>query len=152
LNYTRINYANVRSLPVTIKRPTAQNHLRFKPKKPLTQMLSCCNIIATPLARSKCMSTSENGWNPTELMRATAIGTACLCLIIIVCFAMLGVYTGHISKEALGNISGLSVGCGVLGLALIPVSVIRMILPGKKNDNSDTERDDKPSASKKSAS
>jgi hypothetical protein len=26
LNYTRTNYANVRSLPVSIKRPTAQNH------------------------------------------------------------------------------------------------------------------------------
>lgn len=62
-----------------------------------------------------------------------ALGTGCLCLIIVVCGAIWGVSNGHISKDTLGKVSGFSIGGGLLGLALVPYWVIKLALSGNGN-------------------
>jgi len=52
--------------------------------------------------------------------------TGCLCLVILVMGSLYGVMKGIISIEELGEIKGLGIGGGFLGLGLIIYNVIRL--------------------------
>jgi hypothetical protein len=45
-----------------------------------------------------------------------AMGTLCLCIIIVVSVAMVSVYAGKIGPNDLGNISKAGLGAGILGM------------------------------------
>ena len=76
-------------------------------------------------------------WTPQEIAMMMSVGTACLCLIVLVLGAVLGVLTGVISEEHLGTVGGAGMGSGLLGFALISYKIINASL--KSTSGSDRE-------------
>jgi hypothetical protein len=71
-------------------------------------------------------------WKPQDVMMAVTCGTACLCLIILVSGTAYGLITNKIDPKALGGITGLWRGTGVVGLAFILYFVLRLQLRPRK--------------------
>lgn len=67
---------------------------------------------------------------PKDVQKLIVTCTGCLCLLILVMGIIFGVIKGVISPDQLGNIKGLSVGGGLLGLGLIIYHVIKIALKG----------------------
>jgi hypothetical protein len=67
-------------------------------------------------------------WTPTDYAVLIITGTVCLCLLILVGGAVAGVLTNRISKDALGQISGVGIGGGLLGFGVILHQIIRVAL------------------------
>ena len=76
------------------------------------------------------MAPKRKPWTPKELTTFTVVGTACLCLIILILGVILGVLTGRISVDALGTLNGLSIGTGLLGFGLLLFWIIKISLSG----------------------
>lgn len=57
-------------------------------------------------------------WKPEDIVVVMAASTGCLCLMVVVIGAVLGVLLGSVSVEALGSIgtAGAATGLGVFGL------------------------------------
>ncbi len=64
-----------------------------------------------------------------------AVGTACLCLLILVLGTVIGVMNQSISPEVLGNVQGASVGGGLLGLGVILYRIIKIALGKPSNED-----------------
>jgi hypothetical protein len=60
--------------------------------------------------------------------------TGCLCLVILVAGAVIGVINGAISPELLGRVEGVGVGGGLLGFGVIIYQVIKVSLGGGSAD------------------
>jgi len=73
-------------------------------------------------------------WTPRDYTVLVVSGTACLCLVILVLGAVLGVINGHISVEELGEIQGAGIGGGLLGFGVIIYQIIKVTLGKEKND------------------
>ena len=73
-------------------------------------------------------------WTPRDYTVLVVTGTACLCLVILVLGAVIGVMSGRISVEMLGNIQGAGVGGGLLGFGVIIYQIIKISL-GKESDD-----------------
>lgn len=56
------------------------------------------------------------------------VGTACLCLLILVLGTVIGVMQGAISADILGEVGGAGVGGGLLGFGIILYRIIRVTL------------------------
>lgn len=69
-------------------------------------------------------------WNPKEYAVLMTIGTACLCLIILVLGTVIGVLNGKITVEMLGRVEGAGIGGGLLGFGVILYRIIKVSLPG----------------------
>lgn len=67
-------------------------------------------------------------WTPRDYAVLVVIGTACLCLVILVLGTVIGVMNKAIPPEVLGNVQGLSVGGGLLGFGVILYRVIKIAL------------------------
>ena len=67
-------------------------------------------------------------WTPHEYAVLITIGTACLCLIILVLGTVLGVLNGAIPAYALGKAESAGFGGGLLGLSYILYRIIRFSL------------------------
>jgi hypothetical protein len=78
-------------------------------------------------------------WTPRDLIILISLGSACLCLILLILGVVIGVLTKAISPDVLGEIQGISVGGGLLGFALIIYWIIRDTL--SKLSLSEGERD-----------
>lgn len=81
-------------------------------------------------------------WTPRDLIILTSMGSACLCLILLILGVIIGVLTGSISSQVLGSIQGISVGGGLLGFGLIIYWIIRdtlskLSLSGGEDDEGD---------------
>jgi hypothetical protein len=74
----------------------------------------------------------SKSWAPADIQRLTITCSGCSCLVILVCCISFGAITGKISPQLLGNIKGVAVGGGLLGLAMILYMVIRASLPGSQ--------------------
>lgn len=70
------------------------------------------------------------GWAPADIQRLTVTCSGCSCLVILVCCISFGALTGKISPQLLGDVKGVAVGGGLLGLAMILYWVIKSSLPG----------------------
>lgn len=66
---------------------------------------------------------ARRSWEPTDYMKMAAVGTVCLCLIILVSGAMIGLLGGWIKADQLGSYGKGGVAGGLLGLAGILASV-----------------------------
>ena len=55
-----------------------------------------------------------------------AVGTACLCLVILVLGTMIGVMLGLVPVETIGTVEGAGVGGGLLGFAAVLLGVIKV--------------------------
>ena len=77
-----------------------------------------------------------NEWTPRDYMVLVVIGTACLCLVILVLGTVIGAINGAISVEMLGDIQGAGVGGGFLGFAFILYRIIKIALGGESVDES----------------
>ena len=73
-------------------------------------------------------------WTPRDYTVLVVSGTACLCLVILVLGAVIGVMTGRISVEVLGEIQGAGIGGGLLGFGVIIYQIIKVTLGKEKND------------------
>ncbi len=73
-------------------------------------------------------------WTPKEYAMLVAVGTACLCLLILVLGTVIGVMNQSISPEVLGNVQGASVGGGLLGLGVILYRIIKIALGKPSNE------------------
>jgi len=62
-----------------------------------------------------------------------SVGTACLCLVILVLASVIGVLAGAISVEMLGSVQGAGMGGGLLGLGYIIYRVINSALRAGRN-------------------
>lgn len=69
-------------------------------------------------------------WTPREYSVLIAIGTACLCLIILVLGTVIGVLNGTISVDLLGKVEGAGIGGGMLGFGVILYQIIKVSLSG----------------------
>jgi hypothetical protein len=74
----------------------------------------------------------RSSWAPADIQRLMITCSGCSCLVILVCCISFGAITGKISPELLGNVKGVAVGGGLLGLAMILYMVIRASLPGSQ--------------------
>jgi len=74
-------------------------------------------------------------WTPKDYAVMMTVGTACLCLLILVLGAVIGVMNHAISPEALGTIQGAGVGGGLLGLGIILYWIIKTALGGSSGDH-----------------
>jgi hypothetical protein len=75
---------------------------------------------------------NDAAWKPGDVIMAVTCGSACLGLIILVSGTAYGLITGRIDPKALGGITGLWHGSGVLGLAFILYFVLRLQLRPRK--------------------
>jgi hypothetical protein len=73
-------------------------------------------------------------WTPRDYTVLVVSGTACLCLVILVLGAVLGVINGSISVEELGEIQGAGIGGGLLGFGVIIYQIIKVTLGKEKDD------------------
>lgn len=78
----------------------------------------------------------SSDWTSRDYAVLVVVGTACLCLLILVLGTVIGVINQSISPEALGNIQGASVGGGLLGLGIILYRIIRIALGGRSSGES----------------
>ena len=83
-------------------------------------------------------SRAPREWTPRDYAVIMSVGTACLCLIVVVLGAVFGVLTGLISPTLLGEIQGLSVGGGLLGFALITYKIIDISIGPRSTGDNDT--------------
>ena len=67
---------------------------------------------------------------PREYAVLITIGTACLCLIILVLGTVLGVLNGSITVDTLGKVESAGVGGGLLGFGMILYRIIKISLAG----------------------
>jgi hypothetical protein len=73
-------------------------------------------------------------WTPKDYAVLVAVGTACLCLVILVLGTVIGVMNKAISPEILGTIQGAGVGGGLLGLGIILYWIIKVALGGSSGE------------------
>ena len=73
-------------------------------------------------------------WTPRDYTVLVVTGTACLCLVILVLGAVIGVMTDRIPVEALGEIQGAGIGGGLLGFGVIIYRIIKVTLGKEKDD------------------
>jgi hypothetical protein len=73
-------------------------------------------------------------WTVRELGGLISIGTACLCLIVLVLGTVIGVLNGIISPELLGKVEGIGTGGGLLGFGMILYLIIKVSLAGRKDE------------------
>ena len=74
-------------------------------------------------------------WTPRDYTILVVTGTACICLLILVLGAVIGVMTGRVSVEALGEIQGAGVGGGLLGFGIIIYQIIKVTLSKEAKDD-----------------
>lgn len=74
-----------------------------------------------------------NKWTPREYAVLVVIGTACLCLIILVLGVVIGVLNERITADILGKVGGPSIGGGLLGFGIILYRIIKVSLAGGSN-------------------
>ena len=75
--------------------------------------------------------TSERIWGtPRDYAMLITIGTACLCLIILVLGTVLGVLNGTVSVVTLGKVESAGIVGGLLGFGLILYRIIKVSLVG----------------------
>jgi hypothetical protein len=65
-------------------------------------------------------------WEPSDYMKMAAVGTTCLCMIILISGAMIGLLTGRITADQLGSYGKAGTAVGIVGLAGILASILRM--------------------------
>lgn len=69
-------------------------------------------------------------WSPREYAVLLVIGTACLCLIILVLGTLIGVLNGTIPVDRLGSVGGAGAGGGLIGFGIILYRIIKVSLTG----------------------
>ena len=80
-------------------------------------------------------------WSPADIQKVMAVSSACSCMVILVGSVSIGIVTKKISAELLGSVTGIGVGGGLVGLAMVLYLVIRIALkPGATDPHSDGDK------------
>lgn len=71
---------------------------------------------------------ARRSWEPSDYIKMAAVGTTCLCMIILVLGAMIGLLTGRITADQLGSYGKAGAAVGIVGLAGILASILKTAL------------------------